>query len=436
MSACILWLLVLLALLAWWFLPRWAPDFVIRYAPMPDMVFRAAIDGDGSATKASKRLIAMGTRTTPTMMAQLHHSDDKARSLALTVLGGLKDPQALDAVAAVLDDPKESLQFLAMKALEVIGDVRAIPYLLPLLAHKTLSYEAAYALSTLPDTAVADALRPLIEQRQNFAVLFALCDNRDPRVLGWLDTEMRRLITDNHPEADWPDVAASVLAQGNQGWGGRDLLMKAMVDASPIVRERSVQGLDFHYDSPLSEQEQVLVLRLLNDPDTNVIAAVVRICNSHGLATAIPTLLQLLDSPDPALRAAATYGFGHQLLDEQAILRLTLLTTDPHEPIRIGAVSSLGGVARNPNYKGSSLTQVLIAALADVSPQVRKATLYGLGKDHDPQVTASIVALLDDPDAGVRRDAFQQVSGFSRMLTDEQRARVYASREKISPASP
>ena len=51
-SAGVVWLLVLLALLAWWLLPRWAPDFVIRYSPMPDMVFRAAMEDDGSAIDA------------------------------------------------------------------------------------------------------------------------------------------------------------------------------------------------------------------------------------------------------------------------------------------------------------------------------------------------------------------------------------------------
>ena len=431
----IVWVLMLLALLAWWLLPRWAPEFVIQYAPMPDMVFRAAIDDDDLTTDASERLIAMGTRATPTMMAQLHHSDEKARSLALTVLGELKDPQAIEAVAAVLNDPQESLQLSAMEALGQIGDARAIPYLLPLLSHNTLSYEAASALSALPGTAVADALRPLIEQRQNYAVLFALCDNRDPRVLGWLDTEMRRLITDDSSDADWPDVAASVLAKGDRRWGGRDLLMTAMVDASPIVRERSVQALGYNVP-PLSEEERTLTLRLLSDPDTNVIAATVQVCNGHGLEAAIPTLLRFLDSPDPALRAAATRGFGYRLLDEQATLRLMLMTTDPHEQIRIGAVSSLGRVARHPDYKGSSLTPVLLAALADVSPWVRKSALFGLGKLHDPQGTAGIVALLDDPDAGVRSEALKQATGFYRMLTDAQRAKVNAAREKILVSTP
>ena len=99
-SAGVVWLLVLLALLAWWLLPRWAPNFVIRYSPMPDMVFRAAIDGNGASQTAEARLIAMGRDATEVMIAQLHHADERACALALTVLGGTKDHRAIDAVIA------------------------------------------------------------------------------------------------------------------------------------------------------------------------------------------------------------------------------------------------------------------------------------------------------------------------------------------------
>ena len=126
-SAGVVWLLVLLMLLAWWWLPRWAPKFVIQYAPMPDMVFRAAIEADGSFTAANTRLIAMGTRAAPFLIDQLHHSHEKTCRLALNALGGIKDPRATEPVITLLTDPREDIQRLAINTLASLGDPRAIP---------------------------------------------------------------------------------------------------------------------------------------------------------------------------------------------------------------------------------------------------------------------------------------------------------------------
>lgn len=432
MSAGIVWLLVLLALLAWWLLPRWAPDFVIRHAPVPDMVFRAAIDGDASTSDASRRLIAMGTRSTPVMVAHLHHSDDKARSLALTVLGEVKDPQATEAVIAVLNDPRESLHALAIKTLGGIGDPRAIPHVLVFLSHKTLSFDAAIALQSLPDSSVADALRPLIDQRQETHVLLALHENKDPRVPGWLDTEMRNetpIITERKGGLIWQELAADLLGGGSLATG-RDLLLKAMGDDSPLVRKRGAQGLTFTTQQPLSEAERTAILRLLNDVDVKVIEAAVLVCNCHGIEAAVPSLLQLLDNPDPVIRKGATYGFGIRLFDKQATTRLVTLTTDPDEQVRVGAVNSIGRIAGKPKNEDTDLIPSLIQALDDVSPRVRKAAVYGLNRIKDPQATSGLLKALDDEDSSVREVAFQQLS-YYRVMTAEQKTKLEAARIKI-----
>jgi HEAT repeat protein len=438
MSVDILGLLILIAFLAWWLLPSWAPNFVIRYAPFSDMIFRAAVERGGSKYAAKKRLVAMGTGVVPAAIAKLQDQNQYVRGLAIDVLSDLKDPQAVEPLISMLTVPQGAdwLKMGAISALGKIGDPRAIPPLLPFFFDKDLSEGAALAMWDLPDADVADALRPLIEQRQEVNVLMALSGNQDPRVPGWLDAEMRiepPIITTNKDVPVWQDMAANML--GSCSLAGRDLLVKAMSDTSPALRKRGASGLIWSTCIPLSESQRAAVLHLLDDADPSVIEAAARACARHELKTAIPSLLRLLDHPDPIIRQAATHGFAGAVFDEAAITRLIALTTDPDEQVRIGAVKALGRIDDDATDQRLRVTPALIQALADGSHRVRKAALYGISFNQDPQVTARLVDLLDDPDEHVWRAAFGELSGHRRMLTDAQQTKVDAALAKIS-ASP
>ena len=430
-----MWLLVLLALLAWWLLPRWAPNFVIRYSPMPDMVFRAAIDGNGASQTAEARLIAMGRDATEVMIAQLHHANELACALALSVLRGTKDLRATDAVIAVLNDPRDSLRSRAIDVLRDFGDPKAIPHLVSLLHSRALALHASVALMALPDTAVADALRPSLEQRTETWSLWVLNKNLDPRVPVWLDAEMRRESTDAYiitntpnPKSDYADVKPTIWQESAANALGlnpqpacRSLLMEAMTDDSAAVRKHAAQGLIYGLQLPLSTSECEVVSQLLSDADAEVVEAAARLCNARGLSAAAPTLLRLLDSPDPAIRHAATYGYGINLMDVPGTTTLSTLVTDADENVRLGAASALGRIA-GKQPREAPVVQPLIRALADRSPRVRKAAAASLGACHDdPQATAALVATLDDDHHLVARTAYETWVNLDHpRLTDEQ----------------
>jgi HEAT repeat protein len=434
-----LWLPTILGLLVWWVLPRWAPALVIAHAPFPSLVFRAATDGNGSTQTAEARLIAMGRSATGEMITQLHHSDDLARSLALKVLGGIKDPRATDAVIAVLNDPRESLHSVAIDVLRDIGDPNAIPHLLPILSSRTLSLQAAVALKALPDTAVADALRPVLAARTATWGLWTLNDNLDPRVPGWLDAEMRsdapEANAENTPQT-WQESAASALATNPQP-ACRRLLVNAMTDGSAQVRRRAALALAFGLQQELSESEQAIVLGLLTDADPGVIEAAAWVCNSHELTTAIPALLQLLDSPVPQNRLAATYGFGITLLEAPATAKIITLLADADENVRIGAANALGRIAGKKPRFDSTLIPPLISALADGSARVRKCAVASLGACADPAVTEALVGkALDDADPGIVLAALDVLRNTNPELTAAQQTKVYAAKNRITSGKP
>ncbi|HEX3134670.1 MAG TPA: HEAT repeat domain-containing protein [Planctomycetota bacterium] len=418
-----LWVSGSIVILAWWLLPRLAPTFVVTHAPFPSLVFRAAIEGKASTVWVSERLTTMKANVAPAMIGQLHHSDDKARSLALTVLGALKDPQATEPIIALLTDPRENLQALAIDSLGRIGDLRSLPHLIPYLNHPVYGGPTVLALRRFPDVPVADAMEPLQQRRWHPNVLSVLTWNEDPRVPQWLDAAMRSADPAATDHA-WQETAAATLAV-NPSAPCRPLMLAAMRDADPRIRQFATRGLmlglklqphqlRLHYRDPL--------LTLLADPDPDVIKEAALVCDTHNLVEAIPPLIALLNDADPHRRSAATWGFGVELADSAATARLIDLRADDDPLVHAGAVAALKRLIARPRGLDQKARASLIAKLRDDSAIVRRDAAVNLTLSSQPEVTDSLIGALADADPTVVAAALTALSLPMRPFTDTQQA--------------
>ncbi len=114
---------------------------------------------------------------------------------------------------------------------------------------------------------------------------------------------------------------------------------------------------------------------------------------------AVPTLLNLLASPDPAVRANAAYALGH--LGSQDIqtvaAALVHLLADPDALVRSDAVDALGLL------RYTAAIDPLIGMLHDdEDPVVRASVAEILGDFGEARALAALLQALNDPDESVR----------------------------------
>lgn len=156
------------------------------------------------------------------MLGHLSHllDDPQApiRMFAVDVIGRLGEPKALGAlVRRALDDTDWWVRERAMEAIAVLGDKRAAPYLVRILAREpSMRIAALHALSRLKDTSAATKVAALIRDREPDIRLAAL------RCLESLDAaaveaELGPVLEDHHPEVR--DLARQLQAR----WTARRL---------------------------------------------------------------------------------------------------------------------------------------------------------------------------------------------------------------------
>jgi HEAT repeat protein len=112
----------------------------------------------------------------------------------------------------------------------------------------------------------------------------------------------------------------------------------------------------------------------------------------------IPTLIDLLNSPDPHIQWHAAEALG--TCGEKAVTLLLLALQSYAVPVRLGAIEALGAIrdlkAVNP---------ILAVINRDTSLEVRWAAILALGEIGSPDAVPSLVTLLRDPNRWLRYGA-------------------------------
>jgi len=234
------------------------------------------------------------------------------------------------------------------------------------------------------------------------------------------------------------------------------LVETVMGSDNPSVRGRAVEALGGFEDSN-GQVVNTLVDVAVDDDDAAVRANAIDALDQLGLdaierlliaatdadrsANVGPeTFIEQLSAETAELRMAATYAVGRREIS-RAIPELLDLMEDPDPRVRARAVRACGliGDAR-------ALDAVRSAASDEVSA-VRQAAAFGLGGYSGSDALATLQGMLDDPNTAVRREAVIALGGFGDLqpvdavvgkLSDQaepvRRAAVYAVIELLANA--
>lgn len=206
-------------------------------------------------------------------------------------------------------------------------------------------------------------------------------------------------------------------------------------DSDPLVRRISME-IVAELPNPDAVEIPVAALR---DEDPGVRLAALRAVERTRTPGATAVALDLLHDPDPEIRAAAADAVvastGGQ---EEVASRLRPLLADPNVPVRVRAAAALVRSADDPDARTTlvaaarSATQegraaalsalgelglepdLLIAALADEDPFVRRAAAHALPRFGPARAMDPLLAALADEDPTVRdavEDALVELGG-------------------------
>jgi len=180
--------------------------------------------------------------------------------------------------------------------------------------------------------------------------------------------------------------------------GVSDPLVRSASHPNPEVRRACVSGLATVSDG---DHEGPLALAL-DDPDPGVRLAALRglIHVGSDPAFLLPRLHDLLSDPDPELRAQAAAHYGDE---GQQVLRRMIESVEPL--VAAGALS-----VAPPALAGATKRRV-----RDNEPRIRAAALECAARigTEAPLPPRELGALLEDPDAGVRRAVVSVLARFA-----------------------
>jgi HEAT repeat protein len=201
--------------------------------------------------------------------------------------------------------------------------------------------------------------------------------------------------------------------------GAVEALRRALADDDPEVRAAALRGLAGAPDGMAED-----MVPLLSDAEPRVRIAAAQAVAAHSEPSALgPRVRPLLEDPDPEVRAAAAGALLPS--DDQAGIVLGIMARSPRASWRRAALSALARAEKEP--------ELLIGALADTDPSVRRQAVAAVG-DLDPARSVDpLISALGDPDAGVRGAAAEALarlpvpdSSALRSFAREQAARATA----------
>ncbi len=330
---------------------------------------------------------------------------------------------------AVLKAPDSTRKQKADACLElsVLGTKSAVPILVALLPDPEMNHMARYALETIPDPSVDEALRAQLTQlkgrplvgviasvgvRKDAAATSALAGlltHSDPDVAKMAARSLGRIGTEQAVSALMEAVGQT--DPGNlvafcEGIGrGVDALLAAgkreMVQE--ICRNYDNDSLPHHVRSAAlrgailaagSDAPKLIATGLANDEYT-VFATAVRAAQGLASPEVTPVLVAAVKAA-PAERQVVLLQTLGLRADASALPAINELTKSPAKPVRLAAVRAL------PMIGNAASVPDLAALAADPDREIAQAAQDGLASIPGPQAETAITSLLSSDDAAQR----------------------------------
>jgi HEAT repeat protein len=351
-------------------------------------------------TAALRSALAGPAVARPAVVGALGRLGDKAALPDL--LKALKQPDLRPhaALAVVQIDPARSEEVGRALAEDLAAEGRA-----------RLSALAALGAMPKPPAAVAEALRPLLGDRQTAGSVLRIL-GADPKLAEGFIPDLTALLSEG-------DAALRQEA----GWALRFIgrpafpaVKRVLSSPSPAARAAAAWTLGWSGMHAEPARDPALLLPLLVDKDEAVRQAAAEACASLGVSTreSVDAMIELLGSSEVELRRSAARALGMVQPAQRDLVAPHLVEClfDPDEEVRQSAVGSLGDSGRGRN---AAVVEELTGALYDQSPGVRlaaAASLQRLGGKAD-ELAPVLLALGREGGPADRREALQVLFALS-----------------------
>ena len=339
---------------------------------------------DGDANLRIQAALILGQRrdrrAIAPLVARLGDEDVNVRFHVIEALGRLHAVEASDALVEIALGRDFFLAFPAIQALTEIGNTRAAPRLVPLLADELLRAPVVEALGQLGDE---DATVPLVQ----------LLDTLDAPTEVITDA-LSGLFTRYESRYGAGDHIADLVRRHITATGTQNILdgvRRAGADRLPGMA-RVLGWLE-------GEAVQRALTRLLgeNTVRSHVVEALVR--NGAGV---VAPLIEQLRADDLDTRQAAAVALG-RIGDRRATAPLVGALGEPE--LTLAAAGALARIGDGAAF------DALLTRLGDPDPAVRQAVVAALNSIGHEDMPARIATLLTDRDPLVRESALR-IAGY------------------------
>lgn len=263
-------------------------------------------------------------------------TDGLAASFAALVIGRERTPDAVGAIARLLDSDIEVARVTAADALRSLGDAQAVPALIERLddASPEVRRSVASALGSMRDTAATDPLYARLHDQDEHvraASLEALAEIGDPRTF--------------------------------------NAAIAGLEDESDVMRVSATHAL-----GELGDERAIdhLLRELAADSERGTRFAASQALAQIGGGQTVAKLADVLNSPDDEPGSMVTYYAARtlaQIGNERTDHVLISALDHPQESVRANAADALGE---------SRAREILAGELGSVNPSLREAALRGM----------------------------------------------------------
>lgn len=314
---------------------------------------------------------------------------DPVRQGAVNALGEIKDPRAIQPLAATLRDPNSDLRESALQALGNIGPA-ALQSLIAALQSTDANLQRQVE-KQLGDIADPRAIGPLIAALKSPGWNVHQNEETGHR------SRNRRAPKDPYAEVreGAAEALGEILRKTNDS-SVTDALIASLDDQNYMVREAAAGALG-HVKGPSLVGP---LASLLSDANSEVRVAAIKALGNLG-APAVGPLATALKSTDWDVRASAVEALGG--IGEPAVEALIGALQSADSKVRWRAANELGEI------KDPRTVEPLIAALKDPDANVRSGAVVGLGRMGDSRAAEPLIAAMQDSDPTVRWRAAEQL---------------------------
>ena len=392
---------------------------------------------------ATKILVEIGDPTiSAEILGLLKNNSSMVRTVAIDVLGGIKDLWSMEYIREFVNDPEPNVRAAAARALGNFEDKLSIDLLFSLLTDNEASVKIAVieALSKFNDARVCDALQQVILQDNNQkvkdtaiyslkrigemilqpyekyfssneielrtkalhelsafgkAVLLPLLDltkHHNPSVrelcveiLGNIGDNIatRRLIElANDFEKDVRDVAIIALGKIKSETALR-FLISVLKNPDPIISNSASQVLINAGDDLIK-----FLPALLAEQDLNSQVIIARLIGKLGQPDLVPMLAEHLKDPRMWMRRALCFALGETKNPLAATIIVNQCLSDHETLVRSAAANALG------KLKIATVVEPLIKALKDPEESVNIAAVEALAEIGDKNAASYLLPFL------------------------------------------